>query len=125
MDLVAITTAEFPLLHTVFICLLKCCQTVSIQANFFHARCLPHVDFSVCNVSEKQVQSPPIMRSEKMRFAHLKKLLEQLLYDDLVPPQSGTTTGSLSGRALPQCQGDNMPCYSPPSPPQLQSAHNQ
>lgn len=74
MDLVAITAAEFPLLYTVFICLLKCCQTISIQANFFHASCLPQADFSVRNVSEKQVQSPPIMRSEKMRFANLKKI---------------------------------------------------
>lgn len=32
MDLVAITASEFPLLHTSFICILKWCQTISIQA---------------------------------------------------------------------------------------------
>ena len=32
VDLVAITASEFPLLHTSFICILKWCQTISIQA---------------------------------------------------------------------------------------------
>lgn len=49
--------------------------------------CLPQVEFSVCNVSEK---TGPVSSKNEIRkkcvLLMLKKLLEQLYYDDLVPP---------------------------------------
>lgn len=107
--------------YNCFNLLIKCCQTISIQANSFHARCLPQVDFSACNGSEKQVQSPPTMRTEKMRFAHPKKM-EQLHYDDLAPLQFGIKTCQYVRKGTPSVPRWQHALLQPSLSPQLQSA---
>lgn len=91
MNLAVITAAEFPLLHTVLICLLNVAKLLVFkQILFMPGVCLRLIYLRVMFLKNKSSLLQQ-WEQEKMHFAHPNKT-EQLHSDDLAPLQFGLKT---------------------------------